>query len=287
MLFKLLIDSTDILLNFISKYLKLTSWYLQVNPIRIVELKYQEIDVVIPLVEKDILYFERCVQALKRYSLNPIRNIYIVSPFSDKINKIVENNNNLIFIHEDKVTKITSDEISSIIESSKMVGWLKQQLVKLNIDTIDGILPYTLVIDSDTILCKEQCFIYGQKIVLKYSDEFHLKYKLANGWLLNKFSYSFLSYISHHQIFNIYHLKELRNHVESNTRLTFNLAFLESYKRYTLVSEYELYGQFVLMKYPSIYVLIYWFNLNRKISSSIKKISSKALSYSLHNYNYN
>jgi hypothetical protein len=282
---KLFLNSSDILLNFISKYLKLTLWYWHVNAIREFQSKYQEIDVVIPLIEKDILNFQSCVQALKRHSLNPIRNIYIVAPFSDKIKKLIDENN-LNFVHEDKVTKITSHEISTIIASSKMVGWLKQQLVKLNIDSIDGILPYVLVIDSDTILCKDQCFINGNKIVLKYSDEFHLKYKLASSWLLNKCSKSFLSYISHHQIFNIYHLKELRDHVESCTRLPFNLAFLESYKKFSLVSEYELYGQFVLMKYPSIYILNYWFNLNRRITSSIKAISPKALSYSLHNYDY-
>lgn len=287
MLSKLFLDVVDIVLNFFSKYLKLTLWYLKVNPIRDFELIYQEIDVVIPLVEKDILNFEKCVKGLKRYSLNPIRNIYVVSPYSDKIDRIVENRNDLIFVHEDKVTNINSIEISTILGSSRMVGWLKQQLVKLNIDKIDGILPNTLVIDSDTILCKKQYFIHEQKIVLKYSDEFHLKYKLANGWLLNKYSFSFLSYISHHQIFNIYHLKELRNTVELNTRLTFNLAFLESYKKYTLVSEYELYGQFVLTKYPSIYVRNYWFNLNRKITSSIENVPINALSYSLHNYNYN
>ncbi len=106
-----------------------------------------------------------------------------------------------------------------------MIGWLKQQLIKLNIDSIKGILTNVLIMDSDTILCKDQSFIQNNKIVIKYSDEFHIKYKLSSSWLLNKYSKSVLSYISHHQVFNISHLLELRNHVESCTLLPFNRSF--------------------------------------------------------------
>jgi hypothetical protein len=284
-MFNLGLNYLDILLNFFSKYTKLTLWYFVKDDQEEIQLEYESIDVVIPLIEKDLETFHVCVSSLKEYSLNPIRNIYVISPTQLGIKKNIENSP-LIYIPEDQITKLTSKEISHFLESSKMVGWLKQQLIKLNIDSIDGILPNVLIIDSDTILCKNQYFIADGRTVVKFSDEYHLKYKIANKYLLNTFSTRFVSFISHHQIFNISHLKNLREIVETNTKLPFNLAFLEAYKRYGLVSEYELYAQYVLSFYPTIFKVKYWFNINHKISSPVETISAKALSYSLHNYNY-
>ena len=83
-----------------------------------VHSNFQEIDVVIPLIEKDIESFKLCIKALKRHSLNPIRNIYVVSPPSEKILNLT-NENDLIFVFEDIIAKYSSEDISETIASRK------------------------------------------------------------------------------------------------------------------------------------------------------------------------
>ena len=163
---------------------------------------------------------------------------------------------------------------------------MKQQIIKLSVDNIIDIGNNVLLMDSDTILCKDQFFVSDKYSILKFSDEFHIKYRFSNYYLLKKLDLKPISYISHHQIINLNYLKELKSHVEINTKLNFKFAFLEAYKKYGLVSEYELYAQFVLTHYKDKFKTQYWFNFNKKINSKFKKLSKRMISYSFHNYNY-
>lgn len=284
-MYSYLINILDVGLNFISKNLKINLVFL------FKKIKAQKndsfllIDVVIPLIVKDINTVEKCIEGLKKHSLNPIRHIYIVSPNDQKIIDFTKKNK-VIFINEDLVSDISTIEIINYLRDDKLIGWLKQQIIKLSVDNIIDIGNNVLLMDSDTILCKDQFFVSDKYSILKFSDEFHIKYRFSNYYLLKKLDLKPISYISHHQIINLNYLKELKSHVEINTKLNFKFAFLEAYKKYGLVSEYELYAQFVLTHYKDKFKTQYWFNYNKKINSKFKKLSKRMISYSFHNYNY-
>jgi hypothetical protein len=284
-MFSFFINNVDVFLNIISKHVKINLAFIFNEYNTPKQESYISIDVVIPLIAKDLLTVENCIAGLKKHSLNRIRNIYIISPNDDKIIFFAKQNK-LVYLNEDLISGVSNNEIIEYLKNDKMIGWLKQQIIKLNIDNIPSIGKNVLLIDSDTILCKDQYFISDSYSILKFSDEFHIKYRLANYLLLKKFDFKPISFISHHQIINLEYLKELKSKVESNSKLKFNYAFLEAYKKIGMVSEYELYAQYVLTYHSEKYKTQYWFNDNLTINAKSIKLSKRAISYSLHNYNY-
>jgi hypothetical protein len=284
-----LIKLADSFLHILSKSIKRCLWFVYKEIDTNENFNFPTIDVVIPLIAKDLKIVGDCISSLHKFSLNPIRNIYIISPRDESIIDFAIKNQ-LIYIFEDEICRMSSPEIISYLKSKLMTGWLKQQLIKLNANLIPDILENFLLFDSDTMLCKKQFFLNTEFSVLKFSDEFHLQYKLANNYLLKDFSFIPLSYISHHQIINVRHLVDLKRKVESYSNKSFNQTFLDAFLKFKNVSEYELYAQYVLTYHPECYKTQYWFNKNYKenkyLSTDKKIVSSKAHSLSFHNYNY-
>lgn len=284
-----IIKLADSFLHILSKSIKRSFWFVYKEIDTNENFNFPTIDVVIPLIAKDLQTVGDCISSIHKFSLNPIRNIYIISPRDESIIDFAIKNN-LIYIFEDEICRISSTEIINYIKSKRMTGWLKQQLIKLNANFIPDILENFLLFDSDTMLCKKQFFLNTEFSVLKFSDEFHLQYKLANNYLLKGFNFTPLSYISHHQIINIRHLVDLKSKVELSSNKSFNQAFLDAFSKFKNVSEYELYAQYVLTYYPECYKTQYWFNHNYKknkyLSTDKMIVSSKVHSLSFHNYNY-
>ena len=284
-----IIKKIDFFLHILSKNIKSNLWFIYKEIDTNEKFNFPTIDVVIPLIAKDLLTVEQCILSINKFSLNPIRNIYIISPKDQTIIDFALKNN-LIYLFEDEICQISTTEIVNYLKSERLNGWIKQQLIKLNANFIPDILENFLLFDSDTILCKKQFFLNSDYSVLKFSDEYHIQYKLANNFLLKDYSFIPLSFISHHQIINLHHLVDLKAKVESNTKKNFNHSFLDAFLKFKNVSEYELYAQYVLTYHPECYKTQYWFNYNYKknryLSNNKKKISPKAHSHSFHNYNY-
>jgi hypothetical protein len=185
-MYSYLINILDVGLNFISKNLKINLVFL------FKKIKAQKndsfllIDVVIPLIVKDLNTVEKCIEGLKKHSLNPIRNIYIISPNDQKIIDFTKQNK-VIFINEDLVSDISTIEIINYLRDDKLIGWLKQQIIKLSVDNIIDIGNNVLLMDSDTILCKDQFFVSDKYSILltRYNEilvtENYKKFTAING----------------------------------------------------------------------------------------------------------
>lgn len=244
------------------------------------------IDIVIPLVIKDIMIAQECVISLRKYSINPIRNIYIVSPNHKEIKEFCLLNS-LIFIDENTILPINNDEIKKIITNKNKIGWFTQQLIKLNSNNIEGITEKYLVFDADTILQQMQFFFNDQYTILKFSDEFNFIYRKTNHTILKKYNIKPISFIAHHMIIDKEILKKLKDEISFSHQqqwyyVILKYAVLNNY----FFSEYELYAQFALDKYPDLYKIQYWFNLNENLKNYpvFKDSETFYQSVSFHNY---
>lgn len=244
------------------------------------------VDVVIPLVPKDITIAQLCVESLKKFSLNPINNIYIVSPYSSQIDFFCKKNG-LVLIIEDDLLPISKQKIQEKVKNKAKIGWFIQQFIKLNSPNIVGLLEKYLVFDADTILMQHQ-FFYTEKItVLKFSDEFHFLYRLTNYLILNKVNYFPHSFIAHHMLFDKKCIIALQNEIcKLHTQPWYEVILNKACRGQYFFSEYELYAQFALTHFPNKYQTQYWFNKNSKIDKYSKVLSKSDFyqSVSFHNY---
>lgn len=284
-----MIEIVDLVLHKISKEIKQRCWSFYNDLVEISETEnYDCIDVVVTLIEKDIFVVEKCLESVKLFSLNKINNIYVISPQSQLIKKFCIENN-YFHLDEDIISPLTSQELRGFIVKKDRVGWIKQQLIKLNSNQIEGILDKYLIIDADTILLRKQYFTTDTFDVFKFSDEFHFLYKLSSKFILGDLFLSCNSFISHHQIMQKELLVDMKNYIEEKHKMKWYSVFINAaLNNNNFVSEYELYAQYCIRNSNLNVKKQYWFNLNDKFVNVSKplKTSSKALSISYHNYIY-
>lgn len=176
------------------------------------------------------------------------RNIYLV--FSGSIIDIED----CISINE-KSFPFTMETVEKYHGKLERNGWYLQQLLKLySGKTIKGILNKYLVIDCDTFFLKPTSFFENDKCLYNYGFEYHKPYfehmrKLEKSLVKvdkNK------SGICHHMMFEKEYLNDLILIVEKNHNDHFYNIFLKFVidKDKSGASEYEIYFNFMLKKYP-------------------------------------
>lgn len=217
-----------------------------VTPIRYYEPSGEEIDIIIPAIEKDLETLPLCIAALRKYITNKIRDIYIVSPLNEQIEKFCRDNN-LIFIFEQDVLGFGVKDISYITSKGvNRTGWIFQQLLKLS--GAIGTCENFVTIDSDHILLKPHTFLTSDnKFVIYKSEEFHLKYYITNSLLTGKLKIPLFSNVVHKMIFNKIKLCELKLLIEQKTGKQWVEAILDALDKNdaSSFSEFELYGNFI------------------------------------------
>lgn len=241
------------------------------------------------VVEKDIALLTKCIDGLIDNCLNPILKIVVISPDSDKIKSICILKN-VDWLDEKHLEPVSKDFIFEHYKKSKKIGWIYQQCLKLNIDTIFG-NANCLIVDVDTIFLQKQHFIINNKYVLKTSDEYHILYRKINQTLLNTKDIKWKSFIAHHQIISTFHLSLLKQKIETNSKENFwKFLLSEIASNDGWFSEYELYGNYMNLFHRDKIELRYWNNYNSKNlrvnKLNLEKISKKYCSISLHNYDY-
>jgi hypothetical protein len=250
------------------------------------------IDIIIPVIEKDLDILPHVVSYARKNIKHRINKIIIVAPESEKIIKVCKKLN-LVFINENTVLSIQKSDISYACNGVDRSGWLFQQFIKLYADTISS-SKYILVLDADTIFIKPIQFIIGNKKRIDFSAEYHLPY-FDTYEKLTWFKHSYpVSFICHNMLFEPYKLRSLRLRVEKINKCTFIdaiLNFIDS-KELSFFSEYETYANFVLKKYKREYFYEYWHNVSlskNKLDNLFEYINSindmNIKSISFHSYN--
>ncbi len=213
----------------------------------------QEIDIVIPIVRKDIAILPLCIEGIKSCVSHPVKAIYIVAPDDEEIISFCKANG-IKYIDERSVLGFGPKEVNLIVTNSAGItenrsGWLFQQLLKLSgkVGTCDNYL----CIDSDHILMRPHTFIdENERPVFYLTSQKHKAYYENLSRLVDLDKYTFLGYVAHKMIFNRQNLEKLHQMIKQKNGKDWMQAIIDGYDRTqgSGFSEFELYGNFVSEK---------------------------------------
>lgn len=215
----------------------------------------EPIDVIIPVLQKDLRILPLCIEGVRHCVMNAIKDIYIVAPHDEVIISYCRENG-LVYVDESEVFSFTPKELNLKVRTGRegrerdRSGWLFQQFIKLS-GRIGACSNY-LCIDSDHVLIRPHVFVTdsGQPVFYK-SREYHKPYTDNISKLIGIRQFSFLSFVAHKMCFNKDRIEELHKLLESNAGgRTWTQVVLDSYDRTQVsgFSEFQLYGHFVKEK---------------------------------------
>ncbi|MDR3350609.1 MAG: DUF6492 family protein [Prevotellaceae bacterium] len=209
----------------------------------------EEIDVVIPVISKDLPVLPLCLEGVRACVQHPIKNIYIIAPPEKEIQDFCAARG-LVYAEEKNVTGITPEELRLPVPCDGKVidrsGWLLQQLAKLS--GAVGTCRNYLCIDADHVLLQPHTFISRDGTPVFYmSHEYHRPYYDMLAKLTGLTKTSPLSYVAHKMIINREQLASLHRCIHSRTHKPWRKAIVDLYDRTQVsgFSEYETYGCFV------------------------------------------
>ncbi len=207
-----------------------------------VPLCQTKIDVVFLCIEKDLPTIRHAIDAAKGLIMHPINKIYLICPESEKLRNVALEKG-CEFVEETKV-------IPQLARSNDLSGYLKQQLIKLNADTVIT-SDYYLVIDADTVLLQTQIFLREDKAVFNVCNKYVLDCKLMVESVLKLEKYYNLDFNSQHMFFDKSKLKAMKNRLEKLHDKPWQDVLNTPEISSQVFSEYEMYANFVLTFFPN------------------------------------
>lgn len=228
-----------------------------------------EIDVMIPVAEKDVKNIPLCVHNLKKYCINPIRKIAIIGA-SDLKSKIPDDSL-LQWIDEETINPKLNDIKSELKTSGyvyKSARWYFQQLLKLYaFRIVDPLTNYILIHDADISFVKDTIFVdekncvflpYGYPFQWKLNTreyeipERHMAIRTAQKLLPEWTLVDAYSGMQHHILLERNIVNELFRRVEQYHQKEFWQAFIHSIdrNRWHGISEYVIYRHFAIAEFP-------------------------------------
>lgn len=199
------------------------------------------IDIIIPVIEKDAATLVLTIDSVRGNILQPIANIYFIAPESEKLRKIAQEKN-CKFVLENTVLPV-------FLNTNSRKGWIKQQYLKLNADTI-GTNEHFLIIDADTILIRPQIFVTKHKAVLNILHDYWFCRKKFVKAALGFDKFHNVDFTSHHMLMSKTKLKALKQHLQKLHGKSWQDALDTLNISEGSFSEYELYGNFVAQRFP-------------------------------------
>jgi hypothetical protein len=213
----------------------------------------EPIDVVIPIIAKDLHILPLCLEGVRHCVSHPIKEVYIVAPAQQEIILFCESNQ-LVFVDEASVWGFSPKSLNLIIQNPdgstrNRSGWLFQQLIKLSGKI--GTCRYYLCIDADHVLIRPHIFLTNDlKTVFYMSYEEHQPYYDNIRYLLPGITLDPLSYVDHKMLFDKKQLTLLHQILCERSGKSWIDTIIDSYDRtnFAAFSEFELYGNFVQEK---------------------------------------
>jgi hypothetical protein len=250
-----------------------------------------KIDVIIPVVEKDMDVLPYAIDGVRKNLKHPIGRIIIIAPNVQRIKRLCVDNR-CEFVQEDSILPITKRDIDYIVDGQDRSGWLFQQFLKWSGDLLSS-QEYYLVLDADTVLIRPQIFEINGRVVLLHSDEHHQPYFDLYKKLLGVDAPTALSFTSHHLLYQRCRIAELKRQIEQRHQgVPWYKVLLETIDRSEMsaISEYEIYGQWMLQNHGDEVIREYWFNLAlnraelRRFDKLVQELSQRYRSISFHSY---
>jgi len=256
-------------------YCHAANWFLNRYYYRVLKRRWQPclvagpedakraMTVVVPAVEKDTLVLSQCLRSVRSMIQHHLHEIWVVAPESAAMRELASAEG-CRFMPENDILPRPAAELGCR-------GWILQQLIKFNVSAFVTTPDY-LVLDADTVFLRPQVFFRSGKSVLRYSDQYELLYSRSLE-LVFKNPYRFpVSFVTHHMLFNVKFVRELLALITQRFGRTWWEALLnEIDKGHPIsLSEYELYGHFVMSKpgWRNSFCLEYWHGLDRDLADA-------------------
>ena len=213
----------------------------------------EPIDVVIPIIAKDLHILPLCLEGVRKCVAHPIRQIYIVAPCQEEILQFCKANG-LQYVDETTIFGFGPKDIGLEITypdgtKGDRSGWLFQQLIKLSGKV--GTCRYYLCIDADHVLIRPHVFLTAtDETVFYMSYEKNQPYYDNIHRLIPNLPLSCLSYVAHKMLFDKEQIRSLHNAINPETEEGWVRTVIDSYDRTcgAAFSEFELYGNYVKRK---------------------------------------
>jgi hypothetical protein len=193
------------------------------------------LDIVIPIVEKDIESAEHVVNSVRAFVMHPLGKIYFVAPESQRIRDLAHRMG-VIFVHEDTA-------IPSFKNGFHKRGWIKQQYIKLNADSFVENDHY-LVVDADTVFVRPHVFVLKGKTYFNVLRGYTQDRKYFTQEAVGTKKFYNLDFTAHHMVFEKEKLKIMKKHIEEKHKKSWADALNEISTPDAWFSEYELYANF-------------------------------------------
>ena len=216
----------------------------------------EEIDVVIPIISKDLRTLSLCLDGIRHCVANKVKEIFIVAPVQREILSFCKTND-LVFVDENSIFGYSPMSLNIITNDGRnRSGWLFQQFVKLSGKI--GSCRYYLCIDADHVLIRPHVFLTEKKETVFYLsyEENQFYYDMIHR-ILPELEILNLSYVDHKMLFDKEQVAQLQESISRNCGVeSWQKAILDNLDFNTIsgFSEFETYGNFVQKK-----VLRPWF----------------------------
>ncbi len=210
------------------------------------------IDLFLVTTSKDFPTLGLVIEAAMKNVQHTIANIYVVARKSEEIENFCKENN-CNFIDENTVLGYGKDSIDYKVGDLDRSGWMLQQLLKFNGDTIAQSENY-LSICTDTILIKPHKFIDGKKIIFRQNEEWHVPYFTNFAKIFGYKTKTWFSYTSHMMLFNKQMMRELKAQLEAKHGKSWDQVYMSTISPHeqSCISDYDTYANWVRCNYPEL-----------------------------------
>ena len=219
----------------------------------------RDVAVMIPVALKDVARAERTIPMVRLNLAHRISRFAIVAPSHDQIRALCERLN-VDFIDE----RVHLDPLVGPERARDTNGWIKQQLLKLIAPEIMG-HDDVVVIDSDTYPIRKVAFLdsAGRQILYR-GDQNATPFHRFTENLIGKTPLKHSSFVAHCMLFRQEHLDLLRQDIDRRHGREWQDVILDLVAEDDAVagvlSEYDLYGHFLVRDRPGRFSIRYYAN---------------------------
>jgi len=246
-----------------------------------------EIEILIVSKKEDFIVLRKSVESALSMSLNPIKKISIIVPDLE-LNSCKEYLKD--FVHHKKINfipekSVLTHEVFELINSKRpdKFGWILQQVLVASY-LLDSKSDYILVLDADTILLRPKIWVdKHSRQLLMPTQELHKPYYDFLCSSSSVYKHPRNSFMSHHLLIQTRIFVEIFGMYSGSVLNALQKAFEFSSQTENSPFDlkYEIYSQYMLIKYPELIVFSKWANLSLTRSDFTRFNSSDVIKDSL------
>ncbi|MCC5805091.1 MAG: hypothetical protein JJU00_02070 [Opitutales bacterium] len=269
--------------------LRKTGRWLQFDPNRPSNFP---LDIVTPIIPKDVPVFRVTCRLLRANLLHPLGTHYVIGPRDAAIIDACRDLD-CVFIDENEVAPVSISRLREIYSDypRDRSGWLFQQLLKLNADTV-ATSPNFLLIDADTAFVRPVRMEIGGRWIFDVTNGYEAAYDESIERLLGLRAPLPFSFVVHFMVFNAPVLHKMRTDIAERFGAPWAKAILKNldFDNFLCFSEWNLYANFALRGVHLPHRIGYWFNregrldVESDVDAQIQDLSDGAKTVSFHYY---